>query len=304
MYSRRVAGLALLVGVTAVTTPVAAQELEPRAYSVSPYAVNFVVFSFSRSDGDIAFDPSLPFEDVSATIRTFGVGYVRSLNVLGRSANIGVSVPILDGVLEGLVFGEPARGTRRGPADARFRFAMNLIGAPAMSASEFASYQQDWTLGFSVVGVAPSGQYDPARLVNIGSNRWAVKPELGVSKRVGRWFLDLYGGVWLFETNDDFVGQTRSQHPIGAGQFHLGYTVRPRLWVALDLNYYTGGRTEIDGIKNFDFQKNSRAGVTVSAPLGRRQSLKASFSMGALTTVGADFNSVAVGYQVLWGAGL
>ena len=304
MHLRLVTGVVLMLGVIAPATAVKAQELEPRAYSVSPYGVNFVVVSFGRSDGDIAFDPSSPFEDVSATIRTVGIGYVRSISVLGRSANIGVSVPILDGSLEGLVSGEPARGTRRWLADPRFRFAMNLVGAPAMSVGEFASYQQDWTLGFSVVGVAPAGQYDPIRLVNIGSNRWSVKPEIGVSKRLGRWFLDLYGGVWLFSANDDFVGQVRSQSPLGAGQLHLSYSIRPRLWVAFDLNYYTGGRTAIDGIRNFDFQRNSRLGVTVSVPLARRQSLKFSGSAGALTTVGGDFNSFAAGYQFLWGGGL
>ena len=292
--------LALATGAAAVQ----AQELEPRAYSVSPTGVNFVVVTYGRSTGDIAFDPSLPLEDVTATINSMGIGYLRSLNVFGRSANVLVSLPLIDGSLQGLLFGEFAQGTRRGLWDPRFRFAMNLVGAPAMNVGEFATYVQDTTLGFSLSVVSPGGQYDSSRTVNLGSNRWSFKPEQGLSKRFGRWYLDLYGGVWLFTTNTDFVGQVRRQSPIGSSQIHVTYTVLPRIWVAFNANFYTGGRTEIEGLKSFDFQRNSRVGATLSLPLGARQSLKLSGSTGALTTIGADFDAFVVGYQVLWGAGL
>ena len=296
-------GVSLLALATGAAS-VQGQELEPRAYSVSPTGVNFVVVTYGRSTGDIAFDPSLPFEDVTATINSMGIGYLRSLNVLGRSANVLVSLPVIDGSLQGVVFGEFARGTRRGMADPRFRFAINLIGAPAMNLGEFAAYEQDTTLGFSLAVVSPGGQYDSSRTVNLGSNRWAFKPELGLSKRLGRWYLDVYGGVWLFTTNTDFVGQVRRQSPIVSSQIHVTYTVLPRVWVAFNANFYTGGRTEIEGLKGLDFQRNSRIGATVSLPVGERQSLKLSASTGALTTIGADFDAFVVGYQVLWGAGL
>ncbi len=298
----RSTGAVLVVGTMWGAQP-HAQELEPRAYSVSPSGVNFLVVSLGRSIGDVAFDPSLPFEDVTATVNTLGIGYLRSLNVLGRSASVTVSLPVLNGTLEGIAFGEPAKGTRRGQGDPRFRFAINLVGAPAMDLQEFASYEQDTTLGLSLVVVSPGGQYDASRLVNLGSNRWAFKPELGLSKRIGRWYIDLYGGVWLFTANDDFVGRVREQSLIGATQFHLSYTFRPRLWLAFDANFYSGGRTVIEGVKNFDLQRNSRVGATLSMPLDRRQSLKFSFGTGAYTTIGADFHAFAAGYQVLWGGG-
>ena len=34
------------------------QELEPRAYSISPVGMNFAVIAFTRSTGDVNFDPS------------------------------------------------------------------------------------------------------------------------------------------------------------------------------------------------------------------------------------------------------
>ena len=63
--------------------PLASQELEPRAYSVSPVKTNFVVLSNAYAAGDLTFDPSLPVEEASANINTMVAGYFRSMNVLG-----------------------------------------------------------------------------------------------------------------------------------------------------------------------------------------------------------------------------
>jgi len=37
---------------------------------------------------------------------------------------------------------------------------------------EFVEYRQDLILGASVYVWAPWGQYDPGKLVNLGTNRW------------------------------------------------------------------------------------------------------------------------------------
>jgi hypothetical protein len=71
----------------------ASQELEPRAYSVSPVKTNFVVLSNAYAWGDLTFDPSLPVEDGSSNINTMVAGYFRSMNVLGRSGNFTLVVP-------------------------------------------------------------------------------------------------------------------------------------------------------------------------------------------------------------------
>jgi hypothetical protein len=281
--------------------PTGAQELEPRAYSVAPVGTEFLVVSVGRSVGDVSFDPTLPFEDVSATINVVLFGYYRSLNVFGRSGSVTVSVPVSTGSIQGLVAGEFARAERTGLADPRFRFAMNLVGAPAMSPSDYAGYRQATTLGVSLVVVAPVGQYDSTKLINLGSNRWSFKPEVGLSKRLGRWFVDVYAGAWLFTANDDFVGRRKSQAPLASAQVHLVYSLRPRLWMAFDVNVYTGGRTTIDGVASFDLQRSSRVGGTLSLPLSARQSLKVLASTGAFGSVGADFDSFAVVYQYLLG---
>jgi hypothetical protein len=148
---------------------------------------------------------------------------------------------------------------------------------------------------------APSGQCDPSKLINIGSNRWAFKPELGVSKTGGSWYLELYGGVWFFGANADyFGGSVREQDPLGTFQAHVSHTFKPRLWLAADATFYTGGRTTVDGVAKADLQRNSRVGVTLALPVGRRSALKLTWATGFTTRVGADFRSLGVALQTVW----
>jgi hypothetical protein len=289
----------------AFALPSEAQELEPGAYSVSPVGLNIFLVTYSWSGGDLTFDPALPVEDAEATINTAVAAYVRSVNVFGRSGNVGMIVPYSMGHIQGNYIGEFTEVERSGFRDPAVRFAVNLYGAPAMDRKGFASYRQKTNVGISLVAALPLGEYDDTKLINLGSNRFSFKPEVGISRALGRWTLELYGGVWLFTDNENFYGgKTREQDPIGSAQLHVLYTFRPRLWMAVDANFYSGGTTTVDGRRNLDLQRNSRTGATFSFPLGARQSVKVAFSAGAATTIGADFTSLVAGYQVLWGAGL
>jgi hypothetical protein len=295
--------LAISASIIALSADCLAQELEPRAYSVSPIGTNFAVLGFSRAGGDISFDPSLPIEDAKAQLVTSFFAYGRSLGFLGRSANVSVTLPYVFGDLSGLIGGTPVQARRSGLANPAMRFSVNLYGAPEMNFENFAAYRQKTNIGASVTALAPLGQYDPARLVNIGTNRWAVKPEVGISQRVGRWYFDLYLGAWIFSSNGNYQGRVRAQSPIASSQFHVSYGFKPRLWVAFDGNYYIGGRTSINGIRAADLQRNSRIGGTISIPLTKRQSVKFTGSSGARTNIGGDFVSIGVAYQYLWGGG-
>jgi hypothetical protein len=191
--------------------------------------------------------------------------------------------------------------TRSGPADPRLRFSWLLAGGPARSRSEFQARTPAPLLGASLVVVPPLGQYDSSRLVNLGANRWAWRPEIGVSFPKGPWQFDLYAGVWLFGTNDDFYGgQRRSQESVASYQAHVSYTFRPGMWIAANGTYYTGGVTTVNGVRGRDLQNNFRAGLTFSMTLTRAHSLKLAFSDGATTRVGGDFRSVALAWQYVW----
>jgi hypothetical protein len=147
----------------------------------------------------------------------------------------------------------------------------------------------------------PTGQYDPRRLVNPGSNRWAFKPEVGLSKPVGRWTFEVAGGVWLFTTNRNFFGGVqRGQRPLSTVQGHVVYTLRPRMWLAVNGTFYTGGRTVVNGVLNADAQRNSRIGATFSLPVSKRQSVKIAWAKGVTVRFGGDVTTFAVGWQYVW----
>ena len=278
-----------------------AQELEPGAYWPIPTGLNIVTVANSFNWGDLAFDPSAPIDEASAIIDTTAVAFTRAFSLAGRSANAGVMLPIIGGHVEGLYLGEPAEVGRFGQGDPRFRFAMNLYGAPAMAPQAFAKYRQGTIVGVSLTVAPPLGQYDSTKLINLGTHRWSFRPELGVSYALGRWVLEWMAGVWMFTDNKDFFGgRTREQDPIAATQAHLTFKFTRSMWLAADANYFSGGRTTIGGRQNLDLQRNSRIGATFSSALGRRQAIRISVSRGAYTTIGADFTSIAVGYNYAW----
>ena len=297
-------GRLLPVALLAALSAGLAQELEPRAYSISPRDVNFFVAGVSRATGGISFDPNLPVEEAEANLQAVSIAYARSITFFGRSANVGVHSAYIRGPLQGIVNGEFEKTRRSGLAPPAARFAVNLFGGPAMDREQFAHYQRKTLVGASVVVVSPFGQYDSDRVINLSSHRWAFKPELGFSRRVARWQFDAYVGAWLFAANPDFLGKVRTQEPIASMQVHVSYNIKPRFWAAFNTNFYAGGRTSVDGVRRFDMQRNSRVGATVAVPLTRRHSVKCSVSSGARTSVGASFTSIALGYQVMWGGGL
>jgi hypothetical protein len=147
----------------------------------------------------------------------------------------------------------------------------------------------------------PTGEYDPTKLVNIGTNRWAAKTELGLSHPMGKWLLETYAGAWWFGDNDNyFGGQLREQDPLTSFQAHLSYNFNPRLWVALNTTYYEGGQTTLNGVDRHDRQANSRAGVTVSMPVGKEYTLKFSVSRGATTRIGSNFTNFGLSFTYAW----
>jgi len=301
------ARVSLVIATTLGPVPAVAQDLTPRAYVPAPVSTNAIVLTYAFATGEVLFDPTLPVTDVTAKIHSPVVSYYHAFNLAGRSANITGSLPFANGNLRGKLVGEDREVHRRGGADAIVRLVVNLFGGPARSAAAFVKAGQPrWVLGASMKAVLPTGQYDPVRLINLGANRWAVKPELALSRRMGRVVVEGYGGVWFFTANDDFFrgadghGARRTQAPIGAWELHFSYDINPRFWISADANYWRGGRISVNDVAGGPLQANSRLGLTGSMPLTRRQAVKVSYSDGLVIRTGGSFRILSAAWQYGW----
>jgi len=301
--------ICLFVILTLLTGLVYGQDLAPRAYLITPIHSNAVVLTYSFFDGDLVFDNSVPITGATAKASVSAFSYFHSLNFFGRNASITVSLPYGIGNVRGTVMDNEMKAYRSGLFDSTYRLSVNLIGGPAMSVQDFRKWRQKTIVGASLRILAPTGQYDPTKLINYGANRWGFKPELGLSRRWGHWVVDGYGGVWLYTMNHEFFSHNQyspgtnvqKQDPIGAFEGHLSYDVKPRLWTSFDGNFWVGGRTSINGVQNPNsLQRNSRIGATVSFPVSRPQSIKASYNRGAYIRYGGNFNNISVGWQYSW----
>jgi hypothetical protein len=280
----------------------AAQDLTPRFYWPSPKGTKVGVVGYVYASGDVLFDPSIPLFGVDSSVNVAVLGYLQTFNLLGRTSNVVVELPYQWGSTRGLIGETPARGNAFGIGDLGVTLAVNLLGAPTMTPADFQELRKKPhpMLGASLKVVAPIGQYNEERLLNVGGNRWAVRAELGTVIPLKRkWLLELQAGTWLLGDDDDFIAGYREQDPIYAFQLHLVRRLRPGFWVSLDGNYFTGGRQTIAGEELQDVQDNSRVGATVVLPFKRRHAVKLGFAIGVFTEFGSDFDQYLVSYQVL-----
>jgi hypothetical protein len=123
-------------------------------------------------------------------------------------------------------------------------------------------------------GIAPTGQYDPALLVNIGTNRWSFKPEIGFTRHGRSDDARCVCRRLVFHRQRQFLCQrswSAAEHQDAGSDRRLrvstsATTSGPRLWISADINYWRGGKTSVNGLRNNStLQANSRYGVTGSA---------------------------------------
>jgi hypothetical protein len=300
-------GIAVLAAcaLAGLATSARAQEIEPRAYSNAPVGVNFLIAGYAYTRGGLLFDSAVPITNAHLNTSNAVLAYARVLDLWGMSGKFDVIVPYtwLSGTAD--FQGEPVERTVSGFANPAFRMSINLYGAPALTLKEFAEWEQDLIIGASLRVVAPWGQYDPSRIVNIGTNRWSFKPEIGMSKAVGPWTLELQAAATFFTDNDEFYGgNTRSQEPVYSLQGHVIYGFRSGIWASVDATYFAGGRTTVDGVRNYDLQQNWRLGGTLAFPLDRANSIKFYASSGLSARTGNNYDLIGAAWQYRWGGGL
>jgi hypothetical protein len=280
---------------------VQAQELEARAFSPAPIGTKIVAAGVGGQQGGILFDPGLDINDVEAdlTIGITAVGY--TFGLAGRQARVLGVFPMAWGGVDGRIGSTPQHQALDGLVDPRIKLSIALRGAPALGRSEFARAPRQTLVGASITVMPPLGDYHADQLINLGYNRWAFKPEIGVARTMRKWTVEGAAGLWLFTTNTRyFPGDARKeQDAIGSFQGHVSYALPRRSWVAFDATWFAGGTSRVNGVASPDRQRNSRLGGTVSIMTFDNQSLKVTYGTGATTRRGTDFDTLNVTWQLV-----
>jgi hypothetical protein len=295
--------LATLLALMAL--PLCGQDLSPRAYVITPVGFNAVNLTWSYFNGGVNFNGTVPITGATGIYNISSFTYYHCFSFFGRSANIAASLPYAVGNFQGKLQQEQRSVYRSGLVDFSARFSVNLVGGPAMPADKFARWKQKVLLGVSLKIIAPTGQYDSAKLVNWGINRWAFKPELGYSEQWGNWLVDAYAGAWFYTTNPASYAvplpRPQTEQPIGALEGHLSRNFKYGTWASLDANFWWGGVTSLSGVQNLATkQTGSRIGATVAWRFSKHQSLKISYSNGTYIRFGGNYQVVQAAWQYSW----
>ncbi|MBT8039138.1 MAG: transporter [Xanthomonadales bacterium] len=301
---RRVVLLALVM-VAAVAGPSAVfgQDIEPRRWTPMPTGLNVVGLGTSYTTGDIFFNPVLELDDVETEIAGGALMYMRSFGIAGKSARLDVKLPYASGRWSGLLSGEPAKTRRRGFADPRLRFSVLLYGSPALDRQAFASTPRSRTVVGAAVGVKlPWGEYFPEKLINLGSNRWTIRPQLGITHTRGRWTWEMTGSVIWYSDNDAFFGDSQLENDnLWTLQGHAIYTFKPGLWVSMSTAYGNGGDAFVDGEDKDLKVDNWLIALSAGIPINPQQGIKVSWiRTRTQNATGADLDNLSVGWSFMF----
>lgn len=298
------ARLALLLLAWLVPVAASAQDLEPRRWTHLPVGTDVAGASYLYTRGDVQFDPVLELADVTVESHTAITSYVRAFGLLGATGRLDLIVPLQSTRWEGRVSGTPASREVDGTGDPMVRLSVNFVGSPALSGADYVQYRVTHPvhtiIGAALVGVLPLGEYDPDRLLNLGQNRFTIRPQLGVVHLRGPWSYELTTSVDFFTDNDDFFGGNElAQDPMLAAQGHVVRSLPNDAWISVGGSYSAGGESAVNGVDKDDERRNLLAGFALGLPLGKTQGLKLAYLHGeALEDVGTDSDSLLLSWTI------
>lgn len=285
-----------------------AQDLEPRRWSTLPSGVTFLGVGTSYATGDILFDPVLQVEDVTVDFATVGGSVIHTFGFFGKPARVDFNVPYSSARWEGLISGVPASTRRRGFMDPWMRLSINLYGAPVLKGQAFGRYMAEnpvsTTVGAAIAIIPPLGDYRDDKFINLGNNRWAVRPQMGVLHARDKWQFETTGAVFIYGDNDEFVAgdHVRSQDPLWSIQGHVIYTFRPGLWASVSGAFVWGGESTVHGIPRHDESRMPLWALSLGVPISPTQGLKFAYNYnGTNTDTGSEMDTWQVAWSVMLG---
>ena len=280
------------------------QDVEPRRWTPMPTGINVIGLAYANTTGDIGFDPALLVEDVETDVHSLFLTYARSIALFGRSARIDAIVPWQDAHWKGLVDGEPASASRTGMADPIFRLSINLVGVPAMGPEEFmkrgVAQATNTVVGAALIVSVPLGQYYEDTALNLGENRYMIRPQFGAVHTRGKWSFELTGSTFFYSDNDEFNGDsTLERDPVLAVQAHAIRVFKPGYWGSLSAAYGWGGESTINDEQKNDDRRDFLAALSFGIPITPSQGLKFVYLYRQTNTgISADIDTLSLGWSM------
>ena len=298
--------LFLSIIVQSLVSSCLAMEIAPRQWSHLPKGMNFAGVGYAYTEADISVDPVLNLEDVEMELHSWVAKYIRTFEVFDKSTRIDITQAYQEGRWTGLLNGVSAKATRRGFSDTFLRFAVNLYGAPPLRIKEYAAYREnldtETIVGMGLVIRLPTGDYMDDKAINLGQNRFAFRPQLGVLHRWGKWIVELTGEVAVYTNNNDFFNGNRlEQEPLYILHGHIVHTFRPGLWAGVSFGYDLGGESKINGIDKNDRRQDIGFAFNFAYPINRFSGIKVGYiRTQTQESVGIDTDTLTAAFSILW----
>lgn len=287
-----------------ISTPLIAQDIEPRRWSPMPLKTNVVGVGYAFSYGDIMFDPVLQTEDVTVSAHNMIVSYVRPFKLFGKLARFDGNIPYVAAKWEGLLAGNYAAVDRSGFGDPKLRISLLLNGAPAGDQKALQEYIMSHPVrtiyGVSFAVRLPLGQYYEDKLLNIGQNIFIFIPQAGLVHHWSQWSFEVTASVNFYTNNNDFIsGQTKEQDPSFALQANLVRNFKKGLWASAGASYGLGGRSVVNRTPNNDDRSNIQAGCSIGFPVFKSQGMKVFYIRSeSLNDLGGDTNNFGLAWLI------
>ena len=282
-----------------------AQFTEPHTYDNTPVGTNQLELAYAYAHANASIDTSLIVAGARFNLNQGAVTYTRYFGFVHRAAWVEASVPLAD--LSGSISGTNIHGSATGTGDSSYAVAALLMGGPALSVAQFADYKPTTTVGMSLTITAPTGEYNPNKLLNLGSDRWSFKPEIAVSHPFGpqkKWEIEAYANSYFFTDNTSYHGrEILRQHALPGIEGHISYSFIDSLWASLDARYSFRGSTLVNGVNQNNAQQNFGLGSEVNVSLNPRNSLVFEFENALVHQNGPALSGFAVKYNYSWGKG-
>jgi hypothetical protein len=265
-----------------------AAEAQARYYWKSLDGANVVPVIFEVLSGNAnPADPAHTVVPGSTVSGTIGIaGYSRMFSLFDRAAMAAIIVPMGHISGESRLLGKEFFQSANGFGDPMIEMVVNVVGPPAQkNLADVLRYEPGFSLDVLADLAFPIGQYSSSQPLNLGQNRWYGRLGLPIVWQLGPWVpgerttVEALPAFWWFAANTDYLsGKTLTTDLLFQLDGHVTRDLTSSLWVSLDILWYLGGATSINGVSG-DKLGNFGIGATAGYQITENLMLTAGYMM-------------------------